>query len=218
MKVDKQFALLYGIMLGDGCLSWTFKNNKYVAITGNMNDDIKFFEEVINPIFKILTNKVHTIKFRTLKKAIDFQFVDHDLFNFINSFGFPIGKKGRKLFIPEIFYKKRLVKYVISGFFATDGSLVLTDNNGILYPRVEANGIAKNLIYEISEFLNAKGIKCNFYLAKRKNSCGYTKSVQYRLQINGKKNLNKFVKKIGFVNPKHQEKLEYYLKNASRGI
>lgn len=102
------------------------------------------------------------------------------------------------------------MKYLILGFFATDGSLVLTDNNGTLYPRVEANGIAKELIKEINTFLNSKGINYKFYEAKRKFHHWQNCQQQYRLQINGKENLRKFIKEIGFVNPKQIEKLEKY--------
>ena len=107
-----------------------------------------------------------------------------------------------------------MVRYIIRGFFATDGSLVLTDNNGILYPRIEANGISKNLLFEINNFLNLKGINCKCYNAKRlkENGFGYplNRKEQYRLQINGKKNLKKFEKIIGFINPKQIEKLKGY--------
>ena len=100
---------------------------------------------------------------------------------------------------------------MIRGFFATDGSLVLTDNNGTLYPRVEANGIAKILIREINDYLNSVGIKSNLYLAKRRVQTTYPNNQeQYRIQINGKHNLKKFIKEIGFVNPKQIERLKYY--------
>ena len=175
-----------------------------------MNDDVPFFETVIKPILKCLTNRDIPIKFRKVKKAIDFNFVNYRLFDFIHSFGFPIGKKGNKLFIPKVFYKKKMVKYLLQGFFATDGSLVITDNNGTVYPRVEANGIARDLLIEINKFLNCKGIKCKFYESKRKYHFYPNSQQQYRLQINGRDNLKRFVKIIGFVNPKQIDKLSKY--------
>jgi len=202
LKLNKNFAVLYGIMLGDGCLSLVHEKKKFVVVTGNKLDDIPFFEEIIQPIIKKQIGKQIPIKFRKNENTIDLNFVNSKLFDFISSYGFPVGKKGDKLFIPKIFYDKNLVKYVIRGFFATDGSFVLTKNNGTLYPRVEANGIAKRLIEEINTFLNLKGIKSNFYEAKRKNHVWKNYQQQYRLQINGKENLKKFVKEIGFVNPK----------------
>ncbi|PIN78002.1 hypothetical protein COV15_00675 [Candidatus Woesearchaeota archaeon CG10_big_fil_rev_8_21_14_0_10_34_12] len=212
--INRNFALLYGIMLGDGCLSLVYGKKKYISLAGSMADDIPFFEKIVNPAIKKLIDKDIPIKFRYNKNAIELNFVNHKLFDFIHKFDFPIGKKGDKLIIPKTFYEKNLVKYLIRGFFATDGSLVLTDNNGTLYPRVEATAISKSLLIEITNFLNAVGIKCNFYKAKRREenkNKGYSNRQEiYRLQINGKNNLKRFVKTIGFVNPKQIEKLEGY--------
>ena len=159
------------------------------------------------------------IKLKPYCGSIEFNFTHYKLFDFIHLFGFPIGKKGNQLFIPKVCYNRNLTRYVIRGFFGTDGSLVLTDNNGTFYPRVEANGIAKDLIKEISDYLNREGIKCNFYEAKRKEHYYPNTQQQYRLQINGKENLKKFTKVIGFVNPKQIEKLDYfYKKMAVRGV
>ncbi len=214
LKLNRNFALLYGIMLGDGCLSLVYGKKKFIVIAGSMQDDVPFFEDIIKPIIKNLIGKDIPIRFRESNNVIYLHFIKNNLFDFIASFGYPLGKKGNKLFIPKIFYDKKLVKYIIRGFFATDGSLVLTDNNGTLYPRVEANGIAKDLIEEISIFLNSKGINCKFYKAKRLKFDAFGRSFmhqdQYRLQMNGKKNLRKFEKIIGFVNPKQIERLRYY--------
>jgi len=160
-------------MLGDGCISLTSKNRKIVFIAGSLEDDVPFFEQIIKPLFKRFIYKDIPIRTRVYNGAINLNFVNNELFDFIHSFGFPIGKKGNQLFIPKVFYEQGLVKYLLQGFFATDGSLVLTNNNGTLYPRVEANGIAKNLIFEINEYINSIGIKCNFYKAKRLNSFRY---------------------------------------------
>lgn len=215
LKLTKNFAILYGILLGDGCLSLVYGRKKFISITGNSKDDVPFFNTIIKPILKRLINKDIPIKFRKNENTVDLNFVNKNLFDFFQSFGFPVGKKGNQLFIPKVFYEKNLVKYLIRGFFATDGSLVLTDNNGTLYPRVEANGIAKNLIKEISDYLNSVGIKSNLYIAKRRVQTGYLNhQEQYRIQINGKDNLKKYVKLIEFVNPKQIERLGYYYKKS----
>lgn len=212
LKLNRNFALLYGIMLGDGCLSLVYSRKKFIAIAGSIDDDIPFFNEIVKPSIKKLINKDIPIKLKPEKGSIQLNFVKHSLFDFIHSFGFPIGKKGATLSIPKIFYAKNLVRYVIKGFFATDGSLVLTNNNGTLYPRVEANGISKYLIKEISDFLNNRGINCKFYIAKRRKESHYPNTkTAYRLQTNGKQNLKRFVKVIGFINPKQIEKLNKYM-------
>ena len=47
--VDEDLALLYGIMLGDGCLSLVSGKKKFVTITGSSRDDLPFFVEVVSP-------------------------------------------------------------------------------------------------------------------------------------------------------------------------
>lgn len=210
MNIDKDFALFYGIMLGDGCISQSGRH-KFICIALNLRDDTPFLNKIIHPLLLKFTGRKISTRVREADGTIGVNFADNSLFYYLNSLGYPIGKKGDKIKIPERFYKRNLLKYICQGFFATDGSLVLTDNNGTLYPRVETCSISKPLMQQISNYLNSKGIKCNFYLAKRKGGY-FNAQQQYRLQINGKINLIKFVNKIGFVNPKQQEKLRDYIK------
>jgi hypothetical protein len=217
LSLNKKFAILYGIMLGDGCLSLTGRNKKIVFVAGSLKDDVPFFDNIIKPIIKNQINRDIPIRIRAKIGSINLNFSSTKLFDYIHKLGFPIGKKGDKLFIPKIFYERNMVKYVLQGFFATDGSLVLTNNNGTLYPRVEANGIAKKLIEEISIYINSLGIKCNFYKAKRIKFNRYGLGEQYRIQINGKDNLKKFIKEIGFINPKQVERLRFYYNKSGSG-
>lgn len=219
IEIDKDFALLYGIMLGDGCISLVNRKDrntkmKIVAITGSSKDDLPFFQEVIHPILKKYRNKDTNIKFLKDCNAIEFNFCDENLFDFISSFGFPIGYKEDRLFIPKVFYDLNLVKYVIAGFFATDGSLVLTKNPNKFYPRLEIHVISKTLLKEIYDYLLILGLNGAFYKCKRINiSLGAYNHVHeiYRVQFNGKRNLLLFNELIGFVNQKYQEKFEQFI-------
>jgi hypothetical protein len=216
--VDKNFAFLYGSLLGDGCLSLVYAKKQFVTLTCSLADDIPFFERVISPILISLRNKNTNYKIKNKYGAIEFNFIDSKLFDFILSLGFPIGKKGDKLFIPKIFYDKSLVPVVLNGYFATDGSFVLTDNNGTLYPRVEANGIAKSLLLEIFHYLNENNIKCKLYERKMLKTTGYNVQKQCRLQINGYEQVNLFKKIIGFGNPKHEERYQEYLRKRDMAL
>ena len=218
-EVDKDFALLYGIMLGDGCLSLVNRKDrkaqtKFISITGSSIDDLPFFENIVHPLLKKFRGRDTKIKFRKDCKAIDYNFSDYKLFDIISSFGFPVGKKGDKLFIPKIFYDLNLVTYVISGFFATDGSLVLTKNPNKYYPRLEIHVISKGLLEEIFIYLKSLGLKGALYKCKRLTvSLGSYRNIhqKYRIQINGLQNLILFEKKIGFVNPKYKEKFMKFI-------
>ena len=218
IEIDKDFALLYGIMLGDGCLCKVNRKDrpskyKFISITCSLDDDVPFFEQVVLPILEKLTQRKIKFIFRKDCRAIEIKLHNVELFDFIHSLGFPIGKKENKLAIPKIFYDKELVNYVISGFFATDGSLVLTNNNGTLYPRLEVHAICKELLIETHKYLVNQGMNGAFYESKRVNiSPGAFREVhpKYRFQFNGKHNLFLFEKLIGFSNPAYQKKFEFY--------
>jgi len=218
MSERERFALFYGIMLGDGCLSHYFCNDGrerfVICITGHGSDDLEFYEEILSPLLRSFGRKSVSIKKRKDCNCIEINFPDKVLFDKIHSYEFPIGKKGTKIYIPEFFYKNNLVNYVVAGFMATDGSLVLTKNPNKYYPRVEGNGISSRLIKQISDYLNTLGMKGSFYKSKRKNNHSkiIPKHQPYRFQFNGMNNLLLFNEKIGFLNPKHQKKFLNFLR------
>lgn len=219
LTVEEKFALFYGVMLGDGCLS-LYKNKEgrnffAISISGNYYDDQDFYLFVLLPLINSLRTNKKPIK---IKKRIDqgkleILFCDKKLFNKVNFFGFPIGKKGTILEIPKAFFRNGLLKYTIQGFFATDGSIVLTKNPNKYYPRIEACGISKKLISQICEFLNYLGMNGKFYVAKRIKKHSKWKKIQqqYRFQFNGSNNLILFNNLIGFVNPKHRRKFTKFM-------
>lgn len=216
LNEEQKFALFYGIMLGDGCLSkYQTKDHGErfsVIITGCASDDLPFYEQVLTPLLKSFGRKSVSIKLRKDCGAIEINFPDKILFDRINSYGFIIGKKGPKINIPKCFYEKDLLRYIVAGFMATDGSLVLTKNPNKYYPRIEGNGISETLIKQIQEYFLSLGMNGAFYLAKRKNvNSKYNTQQQYRFQFNGKDNLLKFNELVGFANPKHQKKFEDFL-------
>ena len=120
----------------------------------------------------------------------------------LKNIGFPVGKKGIKVKIPKEFPLK-FYKYIIQGYFATDGCLVITNNNRTLYPRIEFSSISRQLLKQVLDYLNSTGMKGNLYLSHRYSNHW---NDLYRIQFNGKNNLEVFLEKIGFVNPKHIEK------------
>ena len=210
--IDKDFALFYGIMLGDGCLSLVYGRKKFISITGSSDDDLPFFREVLHPLLKKFRGKDTKIKFKKNYRAIEFNFTDKNLFDIMESVGFQVGKKGPNIKIPEIFYKKGLVKYVVQGFFATDGSLVLTKNPNKYYPRIESQAICKNLLKQIHNYLSTIGMNGKFYKKTfRLDPRWKIQQDRYSFQFNGKENLLLFEKLIGFSNPKHNKRFEGFI-------
>ncbi len=214
---SQKWALLFGIMAGDGCLSHFVSKQKgehfIISVTGNYYDDKPFFREIVIPLVIYFRRKNVNIKERPIGGRIDLNFCDKKLFYRIKDAGFPIGKKGPHLIIPEAFYKENLLKYIIQGFFATDGSLVLTKNPNKFYPRIESVVIHKVFLKQIYDYLVSIGLKGAYYKSKSKPDPRWkTSQEKYRIQFNGKKNLLFFDKLIGFVNPKHKKKFDDFIK------
>lgn len=130
------------------------------------------------------------------------QFCDKQLFLFFNKLGFPIGKKGNKIKIPENINIKHY-KPIIQGYFATNGCLVITNNNSTIYPRIEFSSISKGLLLQVLNYLNNNNMRGNIYISHKAKE---NRQTLYRIQFNGIKNLKNFRKIIGFVNPKHELK------------
>jgi hypothetical protein len=215
---DQRFALLYGILLGDGCLSrYKTKDGRErfaVCITGDFYSDGEFYKKIIVSLLNSFSEKKVIIQHRPKNGTLSINLLDQDFFKKISSLGFPIGKKGNVLKLPSYFYENGLVSFVISGYFSTDGCIVLTKNPNKYYPRLEGHGIAPNLIKQISDYLNLKGLNGHFYECKRtiKDPRWKTAQQQYRFQFNGEKNLKNFKDLIGFVNPKHKKRYGDFLR------
>ncbi|MBU3941224.1 MAG: hypothetical protein KKH88_04835 [Nanoarchaeota archaeon] len=218
--MDKDFALLYGIMLGDGCIGrYKRKDRKRgfyynVCITCNAKDDWPFINSIVLPLLeKFVGRKINPRKPRKNVNVIELNFSSKELFKKLNDVGFPIGKKGAKLKIPDIFYEKKFIKQIIQGFFATDGSLVLTKNPNKYYPRLEFHCIHKDMLEQMLTFFKKEGFNAHLYKCKSKKPPFWKNEQQrYRIQMNGKKNLLLFNEKIGFVNPKQEKRFRNFLK------
>ncbi|MBI4021720.1 MAG: hypothetical protein HY369_05790 [Candidatus Aenigmarchaeota archaeon] len=206
-KIDKHWALFYGILIGDGCLSLCGKH-RFVVITCNLLDDIPFFDSLVVPLAERLRGRRVTYRKRYDWNKIEINFSDPLLFESLVSLGFPIGKKG-PIIIP-VSFPQSLWRYIIAGIFATDGSFVLKNNNGTLYPRIEFRSISQKLLLQIKEFLIGSGMKGNVY---RTVSSG---SIAYRLEFPGVRNVMTFEDTIGFANPKHTHR--FLLSTRYRGI
>jgi len=202
--INEDVALLYGLLLGDGCLSKVGKHS-FVSIVGNFYSDEPSMIKIAGLIEKI-RNKPTAYYKREKHGKLEICISDKELFNFIKNLGFPVGKKGTHLIIPITL--KNDIKNVIKGYFATDGCFLIINNNGIKYPRLEFSSISKPLLEQLKGELEILGIHGNVYLSKiYKNNW----NALYRLQINGRKNLFKFKEIVGFFNPKHEIRFNRFI-------
>lgn len=207
--MNENEALLLGIILGDGCVGKYGKHQYRIQISGHSIDDKAFLLNVVKPLFKSIFNKDVKIYKRSSSKTTDLVLYSKEAFEAINRYFRiqEINKRG--VFIADAFLNERpIMKGITAGFLATDGSVVITNNNGTVYPRVEFQNVSYKILLQIQEFLLKIGLEGGLYRMDRKHG------TVYRLQYNGKTNLLKFKDSIGFINPKHELKFDKYIKNV----
>ena len=203
-KIDK-LAELTGIMLGDGCLS--DRSNRYhIYISGHKQDDFEYHNIVIKELFLNLFDKKVNVNKRSDENTLFIRFSDKAIFNFFKNLGIPVGKKYNKLKIPKFVKNTKYFAPFIRGLVDTDGCVVFSKQHRLVkyYPRIEITSKSREFL--IQNLIHLK--KLNFY-----GSVSF-KGGGYRLEIPGFKNLNRWMKLIGFNNPKHIKKIGAYAPNA----
>ena len=94
-------------------------------------------------------------------------------------------------------FVRHLEKYVLRGYFDTDGSVVITNNNGTLYPRLEMKISPSPMQQQFIDILEQFNFRFGVYdIGKGK----------VRIQMNGLECLNNWFTTIGFSNRKHGDK------------
>ena len=113
-KINKDWALFYGILLGDGSIGlykakgYKNKYNYNVNITCNAFDDLPFFEQIVLPLFERLISKKPNWRIAP-NNSIRINICNKWLYYALKKLGFPSGKKGPNIIIPNIFYKHNLI-------------------------------------------------------------------------------------------------------------
>ena len=209
MEITKGTAELIGVIIGDGHIYR--KNRKYqIGITGSPITDKEYFEILKDLIFREWKKEVK-IKFR--ERGLRIVFDSKKICNFlINDLNFPHGKgKGERVEIPKIIFDDlNLVKHTIRGITDTDGSVFVSRKPGIeKYPCIEITTTSKNLANQLKLVLTEIGFRVTLRSHKPKIPSSL---IVYRIALNGKKNLEKWIKEIGFSNSYKQDRALDYLK------
>jgi intein/homing endonuclease len=199
-ELNKELAEFYGILLGDGCISKFYsqnRNKEIIRIDGHGTDDIEYYKYLQELIEKI-TNRRISVKRRNKKNAIFITFSNKEFSKFLNSkLNFPYGKK-KGMVISDILLRKDLINKVLRGLFDTDGSIYFTKNNWKrkrrTYPIIEISSHNDNLIDQLLKILKGLGFKP--ILSHYKDS----------IKLHGKKQVIKWMEEIGSNNPYKKSK------------
>jgi len=192
MKINKYSAELAGILLGDGSINIYPKINHYrLKITLNSNE--KEYAEYIRRLFRIIFDAELSIKYRKDENALDLFCFNRKIIRELVDFGFVTSPKWNRAIIPKQFMNLKLGKYVLRGYFDTDGCIVITNNNGTNYPRLEMKIMPSPMRKQFQELLDIYTFKYG---------CYEIGNGEVRVQMNGKKPLKKWKEEIGFSNEK----------------
>ncbi|QGA80087.1 hypothetical protein [Candidatus Nanohalobium constans] len=202
----ESLAEFVGIMLGDGSIaeykcsdgSGEIKIQRVVKVT--ISKDEQDYADHISGLYQELFDIELRRHEKKSENTLDVRCFQKELFEFMTEeVGLKTAPKKGRAMVPDRYTREELSSHLLRGLFDTDGSLVLTDNNGTLYPRLEIKISQSPMQDQVTELLEDKGFRFGSY------DCGNGK---IRIQMNGKGQLQKWQEEIGFNNQRHLSKLE----------
>jgi hypothetical protein len=206
---NKQYRLrlaeFIGILLGDGSLCIKNVNSKChsrLKITLDSNNDKEYINYVSN-LIEVVFGIKPSIKKRPTENAVDIFVFNKEVITYlIDEVGLQLSPKWNRAIVPNAFLKDDTDFLVIRGYFDTDGALVTANNNGTTYPRLEMKVCPSPMQRQFIEILTKYNFRFGVYqIGKGK----------VRIQLNGKKELAKWIKLIGFSNQKNIGKIKRFI-------
>lgn len=208
---SEKFAEFIGVILGDGSIGiYKSKNpnrnsTQYrIKISTNSIDDIEYasyLEELIYTLFGLRA----CLKIRKNEHTADILLFKKELVQFlVGKVGLKTAPKIGRVEIPESYLGNNLELNVLRGLFDTDGCLVITDNNGTTYPRLELKMIKSPMQRQVIEILKRHGFNLKLYPQDKDSRV-------VKLQLNGLAQLYRWLSLIGFSNKKHSNKAVRFL-------
>lgn len=208
--ISPDLAYIVGVLAGDGNIFVRKDKHDYrIKCVGNPKDEIDFYKEIIAPLFSKVFNIELDLKYQDSNTTYGFYIYSKSLVEFFNKiFELPIGRKYNKLKIPKIIKDNNLTADFIRGLADTDFGITFRGNRK--FPSIVGSSKSKNFFQEIAKELRSMGFTlCTLYDYKIIDSRlkkGY--SIINRIEINGEKNFNLWMREVGFYSPKHLKKIE----------
>ena len=200
--MDIRLAEICGIHAGDGYLRNDGKRRE-LDISGNIEEK-EYYDKNVIPLFKKFFNIELKGRFFPHRNTYGFVIRNPKVIEFMNKIGFPYGAKSLKVKVPNfILEKKSLKKSFLKGYFDTDGHLSFSKKYGNYcefkrtrhyYPRISLTTVSKNLSNDLKEILKELNFNFFYYSYNPKKE---TNNIRYIFNINGVKNLKKWLDLIG---------------------
>src|SRR3989338_2800023 len=212
--LSRDLAYETGTHIGDGHISCYKRKdgNLYLSdYSGGFRDEYDFYQNVLIPLLYEIYNK-KLLPYKSTKNTIKLVIKSKAITTFkINSLGLANGCKNGIIKIPKIIMDSGLEfkKSCLGGIIDTDFSLVFRHGK---YPKITVSLISenkklKNQILDILEDLNIKYTCCFYKHFDKRFNKNYS---EFKIDINGEENLEKWLKEVGFRSPKHSVKLNLW--------
>jgi len=220
--MEEKVAEFIGWHLGDGCISESHNKRLNYSLTGDLTEEKEFYEETIlptfNSLFKGITKKEIVLKDYSSVGVCGIYLYNQALIKDVQrEYNLPIGKK-KNIHIPKEIMQsdnKDIKKAFLRGLFDTDGSIYFCKSyhptkKPSLYrffhykPKIKLATISKKLIEETKSLLVSLDIHSRIQKPIRQRK---KENVIHSLVIERMEDVDKWIKEIGFKNPKHQTKV-----------
>lgn len=202
--MSEEFAELVGVLLGDGSLNMyaSEKYSTYYRIKVTLHaQETQYIRYVAKLLTSVLGAEPH-IRVRKEEQATDILVFKKKCVLYLLAQGLVSSPKWGRARIPRSCMNTRFGRLVLRGYFDTDGCVVITDNNGRVYPRLEMKispgPFQKQLLALLSDYSFRFGV---YDIGRGK----------VRVQLNGVQQLLAWNNTIGFSNEKHSAKVKLFM-------
>jgi len=184
-----------GILLGDGSISIKQYRVQITLHKNEINYAI-YISKIIEELFDLKPK----IKLRKKENALDILVFSKRFVEFlIYEIGLAPAPKWNHAIIPDFCVGANLNKYILRGYFDTDGSVVITNNNGTIYPRLEMKICPSPMKDSLIKILKERNFRFGAYNIENNRT---------RIQMNGYSQLFKWIKEIGIKNQNQLDKVK----------
>lgn len=202
IKLDNKICEIIGAFIGDGYIG-KYNNIYTIGFAGNQKLDEDYINRhLFNLIIKKFPYTNPHVKYRNDENTIMLRVYSKRLFNLFINLGFKPGKKSHSVEIPSLILEnKQFMNFTIRGIFDTDGCIFFDRRKSYKkpYPRITLQTASIPLINQLEVYLS-KTFK--LYVSKS-NRDGYRNYIE----IYGHKQLERFLKQIGFSNKRHLDRI-----------